>query len=377
MPASSNLHPVWIDRPAALQRMVADLVNHSLLAVDTESNSMYVYREQVCLIQFSTPETDYLVDPLALTDLSSLAPIFVDPQIEKIFHAAEYDLICLKRDFGFEFNHIFDTMIAARILGRSNLGLSAMLQDEFGIELDKRFQRANWGRRPIPAPMLEYARMDTHYLIPLRNRLKAALEECGRWPIAQEDFRREAAVIPPATENNANTCWRVASGQELSPTQAAVLNALCRYREQQAKKANLPPFKILSNRVLLQIALELPRTPEELATVEGFSQRNLQQHGAGLLAAIRKGLQDPPPHRPHDNRPLNDLYYVRLDALRNWRKETGQRLGVPSDVILPRDVLETIARTQPKSMDELAAVMGDLPWRLEHFGKHILRIVNR
>lgn len=377
MLASSDPHPVWIDRPAALQRMVTDLARHPLLAVDTESNSMYVYREQVCLIQFSTPETDYLVDPLALMDLSLLAPIFIDPQIEKIFHAAEYDLICLKRDFGFEFNNIFDTMIAGRILGRPNLGLSAMLREEFGIELDKRFQHANWGRRPIPAPMLEYARMDTHYLIPLRNRLKAALEESGRWPIAQEDFRREAAITPPSAENNANTCWRVAGSQELSPTQAAVLNALCHYREQQAKKANLPPFKILSNRALLQIVLALPRTPEELAAVEGLSQRNLQQHGHGLLAAIRKGLQDPPLHRPHNNRHFNDLYYIRLEALRNWRKETGQRLGVPSDVILPRDVLETIAQACPKSFEELAAVMGDLPWRLEHFGKHILRILNR
>ncbi len=376
MLAPPNHHPIWVDRPLALERMVADLAKHPLVATDTESNSMYVYREQVCLVQFSTPETDYLVDPLALTDLSTLAPIFANPDIEKIFHAAEYDLICLKRDFEFEFNNIFDTMVAGRILGRANLGLSAMLQDEFGIELDKRFQRANWGRRPIPAPMLEYARMDTHYLIPLRDRLKATLEQEGRWPIAVEDFVRATRQPLPPTENGANSCWRVAGSQELTQSQAAVLKALCQYRDQQARAANLPPFKILSNRALLQTALALPHRFEDLTTVDGLSPRNLEQHGPGLLNAVRKGLQDNPPPRPHSHHRFNDLYFIRLEALRTWRKETGKQLGVPSDVILPRDVLEAIAQVNPATLEDLATVMHDIPWRLDHFGKNILRVLH-
>jgi ribonuclease D len=142
------------------------------VAVDTESNSLFAYREQVCLVQFSTTQADFLVDPLALADLTPLAPLFADPKIEKVFHAAEYDLLCLKRDFGFSFANLFDTMLAGRILGRKEIGLGAMLEAFYGVQADKRHQRANWGQRPLPAPLLEYATLDTHYLIPLRDAWK-------------------------------------------------------------------------------------------------------------------------------------------------------------------------------------------------------------
>ncbi|HUM63014.1 MAG TPA: ribonuclease D, partial [Anaerolineaceae bacterium] len=139
-----------------------------LLAIDTESNSLYAYRERVCLVQVSTPQTDYLVDPLALTDLSALGSLFADSRRQKIFHAAEYDILCLKRDYNFTFNNIFDTMIAARILSYPQVGLGNLLSAWFGIELEKKYQRADWGKRPLPQAMLDYARMDTHYLFDLR-----------------------------------------------------------------------------------------------------------------------------------------------------------------------------------------------------------------
>ncbi len=150
-----------ITHAAALRTLANELQRHPIIAVDTESNSLYAYRERVCLIQFSTPLADTLVDPLALDDLTPLAPIFADPKIEKVFHAAEYDLICLKRDFGFEFANLFDTLVAARILGRKHVGLGAILAAEFNVEQDKRFQRANWGARPLPPDHLFYAVQDT------------------------------------------------------------------------------------------------------------------------------------------------------------------------------------------------------------------------
>ena len=195
--------PILVTRAEVLRRMVENFRRVSILAVDTESNSLYAYQERVCLIQFSIPGADYLVDPLALEDLSPLAPLFKFPGIEKIFHAAEYDLICLKRDFGFEFENLFDTMLAARMLGREAIGLGAMLQAEFGVKLNKRYQRANWGQRPLPPDQLDYARLDTHYLIPLRSRLKAALESNGLWQLAKEDFRRLSV-----THNNQKTPTR-------------------------------------------------------------------------------------------------------------------------------------------------------------------------
>ncbi len=180
---------VLITQAGDLQSMVRALERERILAVDTESNSLHAYRERVCLIQFSTAQADYLVDPLALEDLSALSPLFGNPEIEKVFHAAEYDLLCLRRDFGMEVTNLFDTMIAGRILGRNEIGLGSMLEAELGVKLDKRYQRANWGQRPLPEHLIDYARLDTHYLILLRDRLHAELNERGLLPLAQEDFR--------------------------------------------------------------------------------------------------------------------------------------------------------------------------------------------
>ncbi|TLN23565.1 ribonuclease D, partial [bacterium] len=165
--------PIWVDSYPKLNRMVAEISGIPYLAVDTESNSLFAYQEQVCLIQLSTEATDYLIDPLVLSDLSALEPVFADPRTEKIFHAAEYDIICLKRDFGYTFVNLFDTMVAARILGRPAVGLGSVLEAEFGLQLDKRYQRANWGQRPLPAAQKAYARFDSHYLIALRQRMYA------------------------------------------------------------------------------------------------------------------------------------------------------------------------------------------------------------
>ena len=153
--------------------------------MNTESNSLHAYRERVCLIQFSTPATDYLLDPLALPDLSPLTPIFANPKIEKVFHAIEYDIICLKRDFGFEVANIFDTMQATRILGEKQVGLDAILAAKLGIVINKKYQKADWADRPLSPEMLNYARLDTHYLLPLRDILHAELAATGRWDLAR------------------------------------------------------------------------------------------------------------------------------------------------------------------------------------------------
>jgi len=368
--------PVWIDRPAALQRMLADLQRYPMLAVDTESNSLFAYREQVCLIQFSTGSIDYLVDPFELNEISALGAIFASPQIEKVFHASEYDLICLKRDFNFSFSNIFDTMIAARILGRPAVGLGSMLEGEFGVALDKHYQRANWGLRPLPRAMLSYARLDTYYLIPLRHRLKADLEATGRWPLAAEDFYRLCEVDLPNIENGADLCWRVAGGHDLTHQQLAILQELCRYRDRQACQSNLPPFKVFGNDTLIEVALKCPTSREELVTINGLNTRRLDRHAAGLLQAVQQGLQGAPVLRQPNSRPDSDLV-IRLEALRSWRKKTGEEMRVESDVILPRDMLETIAQADPRTLEELAILMKTLPYRFEQYGEQILRVLIR
>jgi ribonuclease D len=358
--------------------MVATLSGYPILAVDTESNSLFAYREQVCLIQFSTPETDYLVDPLSLTDLSILGPIFADPGVEKIFHAAEYDVICLKRDFGFSFAGIFDTMVAARVLGRPAVGLGSILEEEFGVSLDKRYQRANWGLRPLPPAQLSYARLDTHYLISLRALLKSDLVETGRWPLAEEDFRRLASAGNGAGHNGENghdTLWRISGIQDLAPHQVAVLQQLNQYRDQQARASNRPPFKVLSNQALVEIAQACPTSLADFSTLSEVNDRLVDRYGRDLLRAVRAGLASPPPVRPSYPRP-DDRFLMRLEDLRTWRKKAASEMGVESDVVLPRDVMHEIASAEPRDLGDLEQVMRDLPYRASMFGEQILKAIH-
>jgi ribonuclease D len=371
MNTASLPKPILITRPDALRQMVNKLSSEPILAVDTESNSLYAYQERVCLIQFSTPQDDFLVDPLALDDLSPLESLFADPHIEKIFHAAEYDLITLKRDYKFDFENLFDTMIAARILGWEEIGLGSILKAEFDVELNKRYQRANWGKRPIPPEMLAYARLDTHYLIPLRFRLKSELKSNGRWPLAEEDFARLRHVNGRDPQDQPEPCWRVRGAYDLNPQQAAVLLELCRYRTKVAKSINRPVFKVIGDRTLLAIAEMCPRSEGELKVITALSPKQCQRHAAGLLRAVEGGLKTEPVYPPRTPRP-NELYLLRLETLRNWRKMTAKEMQVKSDVVLPRDVMNAIAAHDPANHDELAELMDQVPWRLDRFGDQIL-----
>ncbi len=377
---NSTMHPTklppprLIADPTSLHKMVQTLTNEPILAVDSESNSLYAYHEQVCLIQFSSPTEDYLVDPLAIADISSLATLFANPNIEKVFHAAEYDLITLKRDFCFTFINLFDTMIAARILGYHAIGLGALLETEFGIHLDKRYQRANWGQRPLPTHLLEYARLDTHYLIPLRNLLRAKLESSLRWQIAQEDFARLPQVNGRTTERNGELCWRVNGAYDLTPRQAAVLEELCRYRDRAAQRINCPPFKVINDQILYAIAIHCPTTLSALRSQVRISEKLVERHGEALVRAVQRGLQARPLYPPHVPTP-NEHFLIRLEVLRQWRKAAAQRMKVSSEVILPRDLLYAIAYHNPHTFQDLASLLHQVPWRLQHFGSEILGVL--
>lgn len=375
MKTTSLPKPILITQPEALQRMVNRLSSEPILAVDTESNSLFAYKEQVCLIQFSTPQDDFLVDPLALDDLSSLETLFADPKIEKVFHAAEYDLISLKRDYQYKFENLFDTMLAARILGWQKVGLGSILKSEFEVELNKRFQRANWGKRPISPEMMDYARLDTHYLIPLRFRMKSELKSNGRWPLAEEDFARLRYVNGRDPQDQPEPCWRVRGAYDLDPRQAAVLLELCRYRARVAKSINRPIFKVIGDKTLLAIAEACPRTEGELQEVSVLTPKQYQRHATGLLRAVEDGLAAKAVHPPRTPRP-DEQFLERLEALRIWRKETAKELRVKSDVVLPRDVMHAIAADDPANHDELAELMDQVPYRLDRFGDQILETLS-
>jgi ribonuclease D len=368
-----ELHPRWIAEQAEIHRLAADLREYPQIAVDTESNSLFAYQEQVCLMQISSLREDFLIDTLELDDLSCLKPLFASGRQEKIFHAAEYDILCLKRDYHLEFSNIFDTMQAARILGIKEVGLGAILEKEFGVSQDKRYQRANWGQRPLAEALLIYASRDTRFLIPLRNILAERLNERGLMGLAVEDFSR-LCKVEPQTGNGREAFWRIPGAQELSPRERAILAELYKLRQEKAKAANLPPFKILSNENLIAVARSDPESLEDLGEIHGLSPKLVNRYGDDLIQAVDRGRHAPPISKPPRTARPTDEFLNRLEKLKLWRKEAGKKMEVESDIILPRDILESIAVKNPQDSASLKKVMADVPWRLEHFGERILSI---
>jgi ribonuclease D len=374
--------PVLIAAPASLTHLVDVLAREPAVGVDTESNSLFAYRERVCLIQFSTPDQDYILDPLALDDLSALGALFANPAQQKIFHAAEYDLICLKRDYDFKFANVFDTMVAARTLGWPRLGLGAILQERFGVTMNKRFQRANWGERPLTDELLDYARLDTRYLVALREVLAAELAAGGRTEEAQEEFERQergAGGVPLAGVDgdgaNPHAFWRVNGARDLSPAQAGVLRELFLYREQQAERADRPPFKIMSDQTLVEIARVQPATLEALEPLSGMTPAQIRRHGMKLLQALRRGQAAGPLRPPHTEREP-DSVRERYELLHQWRKRRALARGVESDVIVPRDALWELARRNPASTEALETIEHLGPWRRAAYGAEILALLH-
>ena len=365
--------PVWVAESKALDRLARTLRQQPRLAVDTESNSLHAFRERVCLIQFSTPSTDYLVDPLALSDLSPLVPLFSDPNIEKVFHAAEYDLICLKRDFGITLANIFDTMQAARILGYKQVGLDSMLAGKLGIILNKRYQKADWGERPLSPEMLNYARLDTRHLLDLRDSLEAELQERGRWELAYEEFNR-LAICNGVNKPEVPPWQRVKGAQHFTPRQAAILQELCLWRAAQAKNMSRPVFKVMDDKRLVSITLAAPKTQSDLETLS-LTPRQIYIYGTDILQAVGRGRKTPPLQRPLSNRP-DPAFLNRLNVLSGWRKVVGQKIGVESDVILPKGWMHAIAEQNPDTIQELSALMPQSPWRLATFGADILKTLH-
>ena len=287
-----TLQPRIIATEAELAALLAELLTQPVVAVDTESNSLYAYREQVCLIQFSTPTADYIVDPLAGLDLRPLEQLFANPCIEKVFHAAEYDIMCMKRDFGFHFVNLFDTMRAARILGWRRVGLGDVLNELFGICVNKCYQRYNWGRRPLSPQALHYACLDTHYLLPLRHIQVETLQQLGRWDKAREAFAHVAEVRPaPYNTSGPRGFWRIPGIYNLSELEQDVLWKLYCWRDQEARRLNWPPFKVLGAHTLVALAQARPRTVAELSQVPGLKPRHIRQYGEQILCAIRAGEQ--------------------------------------------------------------------------------------
>ena len=363
--------PIWVDTPQAVIKMVENLASQLRVAVDTESNSLHAYREQVCLIQFTSLKTDYLVDPLKVSDLSKFGPIFENPKIEKIFHAAEYDLICLRRDFGFTFANLFDTMQAARILGYPAVGLDKLLGDKFQIKLDKRHQKANWGARPLSKEQIHYARLDTHYLFDLRDVLEQELREKDRLEFALEDFNRACIIEDQKIKTNGESWERFAGRKDLSLRELTILSKLCKWRDKEAEKLDRPPYKVVMDDIFITMSKNIPEEKVDLSAA-GMSEKQIKLWGDNILSAIRLGLESPLVERKKpETKP--DPVLRRLEKLKAWRKAAGAEMKVESDIVLPKPYLAILSETPPKSMDDLRGLMKDTPSRVDKYGEQILK----
>jgi ribonuclease D len=367
--------PRLIQSQQALVELVQTLEECDRIAVDTESNSLFAYQERVCLIQFSIADQDMLLDPLAFDDLDPLASVFANPRIEKILHAAEYDIMCLRRDFDFAFDALFDTYHAARILGWKKPGLGNIVEDIFGVKVNKRYQRANWGKRPLDPGMLDYARFDTHFLIPLRDRLADELRAGGHWEEAQELFTllNETPAATPSYDPQG--FWSVGNAHRLDGKHAAMLRELYLWREEEAARQDRPPFKILGDKSLLAVLDANPVSLDQIQAIDMLSSRQVQRYGQDLLEAAARGRHAPRPRRTKTHR-VDQATRDRYESLRNWRKETAKQRGVESDVVLPREFLWEIARKNPNTSQSLRDILAPLPWRFKTYGKDILETLH-
>ena len=370
--------PTVVTEPSQVTSLIDHLSSHSIIAVDTESNSLYAYQEQVCLIQFSVPGADYLVDPLSELDLRPLGQVFANGAVEKVFHAAEYDVMCLRRDYGWTFAHLFDTMWAARVLGWPHSGLGHILLERFGVPLDKRWQRHNWGQRPLSHEALDYARLDTHYLLPLRDQMLAEMKEKGRLEEAQEFFADVAQARPNFKPFDPDEdIWRVKGAWDLEPGARAALRELLIWRDAEARRQNRPVFKIVSDSTLIALAQARPRSSEQMHGIAEFKPYHQRRYAHRILEAVGKGIgANAPQPPPRPNRPP-DKVLKRHEALRRWRKGIAERRGVDPDVIVSNAALWTLAQQAPRSAAELDALHVLGPWKQKAYGDELLALLRK
>jgi len=359
--------------------MLEHLMSASRLAIDIEADSLYHYFEKVCLIQISTDSHTYILDPLAIDRVDELAPLMRNPLVEKVFHASGYDVFCLRRDYDFVFANIFDTHIAAQLLGYEFLGLSTLMEQLLGVHHSKRRQRDDWSRRPLASEQLEYAAMDTHHLLRLRDVLEADLRLKDRLSWAQEEFETAAAAERREKEFDAEGFRRIKGNRELAPQDQVVLRALYIFRDEIARKMDVPPFKVLNNSTLIDLAQRPPLSPEEMFKRRGVSNRVARKHAASIIKIISEARRQAPSvlEAPANNnwKAPGRAARLRLEALKLWRNEKAKALGLPVGVVFPAYLLETLAITPPADLIAFAGLPEMRQWRTREFGEEVVQLL--
>jgi ribonuclease D len=363
----------WIRTSDDVAALAAALRGARALAIDTESDSLHHHREKVCLIQLASDNGHaVLIDPLGGADLAPLGPLLADPAVTKVLHGADYDVTTLKRDFGFSFAGIFDTMIAARFLGLPEIGLAAVAAAELGIALSKDSQKDDWSRRPLTPTQERYALADVEHLLALHGKLVEKLAAAGRLDWVREESDAVAELVAARRERDPEAWQKVKGARKLTRRQQAVLRAVYSWREAIARETDIPSFKIMSTETLLAIAARQPLTMAELREIRGGVPPRFASRAPALLAGVQEAAalpDDALPRMPSIARPVvADATRRRIEVLWKWRAEEAARLALDVSVVLPQRLLDQVAEKPSARPEDLLRIEGFRRWRVAAFG---------
>ena len=368
----------YVATPQALAEVAGALRREPRLGVDTEAASFHRYRDRIYLVQVSGRTETALIDPLAVADLGPLGALLADPQIEKVFHDADYDLRVLDRDYGFHAARLFDTRIAAQLAGEAAIGLAAVVEKYVGVKLDKEHQKADWSRRPLPPPMLAYAAADTQHLLALRDALEQRLKALGRLAWANEEFKQLESLrwTGPASVGEQDTYLRLKGAKGLGPRSLAALRLLHRWRDTVAERDDKAPFRIIGNDALIAVSRALPATRADLSHIRELPSSLARRHGDALLDAVgrAKSLSDSElPRLERASRPQKDAGFDgRLERVKAVRNRVAAELGLEAGVLCGRTTLEAVVRARPMDRAALEQVSAVRRWQIDVLGDALL-----
>jgi len=355
------------------RRTLGELEPAMMLAVDTEAAGYHRYADRICLMQVSTRGRTYVIDALAL-DLGLMRRTFAEPQREIVIHDAEFDLRLLARDYDIHVARLFDTKLAAQLLGEPSIGLASLAARYLDIRLDKKHQRADWAQRPLPIELLEYAASDTRHLLVLRDRLAEALRQADRLHWAEEEFGLRSS--PSFAPEDPDAYLLLKNIRDLDPRQLAALREIHAWRDRLARERDVAPFRILSSDVMVAVARRMPHSPYDLNGTSGVDAAG-QRHARELVEAVARARELPddalpvrrrPPRRP----PLDREFEALIDRLKTARDRQADELGLDRGFLMPRQQLEEIATAQPSTPDQLRSMSGIRKWQVEALGEQIL-----
>ncbi len=343
---------------AQLAELLPQIEALNRVAIDTEADSLHCYREKLCLIQISVPEADFIVDPLADVDLAPLRSVLEKNEI--VVHGSDYDLRLLRRSLNLNARKIFDTVIASRLLGLREFSLAALVKKYFDVDLVKGSQKANWAQRPLPKRMLDYAVNDTHYLLPMAEKLEAELRQRNRLDWFRQSCERAIEQAAVDRTRDLDEAWRVSGAGALEARTAAVLRELWRWREKEAEAVDRPPFHILQNHELLRAAEGF--ASGTVPDYRHFSTRRRSAFRHAAKEALRLPENEwPIMRRRSGTRPTAQMVR-RVEDLKQRRDRAAGELKLEPTVLAPRNALEAIAADEERA----GAVL--VPWQRELLG---------